>query len=206
MDRQPAHPEREDDVALLQAFQAPASEQVGERVQGDRVGVERRRLAPTQEAGERTHGDRPRDSLLAHRSDFGQGLHGRAVEQPLLAIQSLGRELAGAGMSQIEHRGSNRLGRLIGEPDGALIDQASLGRGKGFVSLRMMEGNANAARISRGALATDDQHPTATVRDPLVGADIEQALEHEPGRNEQGASLGENLGHHAERQDRQPFP
>ena len=64
-----------------------------------------------QEAGERTHGDRPRDSLLAHWPDFGQGLHGRAVEQPLLAIQSLGRELARAGMSQIEHRGSNRLGR-----------------------------------------------------------------------------------------------
>ena len=98
-------------------------------------------------------------------------------------------------MSQIEHRGSNRLGHLIGEPDGALIDQASPGRGKGFVSLRMMEGDANAARISRSALATDDQHPAATVRDPPVGADIEQALEHEPGRDEQGASLGENLGH-----------
>ena len=99
INRQRAHPEREDNVALLQAIQTPASEQVRERVQGDRVGVERGRLARHQEAGERTQSDRPRDTLLAHRPDFCQCLHGRAMEQPLLAIQSLGRELAGAGLS-----------------------------------------------------------------------------------------------------------
>ena len=40
MDRQLAHPEREDHVALLQAVESPAAQQVRERVQGDRVACE----------------------------------------------------------------------------------------------------------------------------------------------------------------------
>ena len=139
MDRHVPHPEREDDVALLEAIEAPASEQVSEGVQGDRVGQERGRLASFQEPGERAHGDRPGDAFLAHRPDLGQCLHRRTVEQPLVAIQFLGRELAGAGMSQVIDRGRNRLWCLLREPYGPLIDQPFLGGGKGVDCLRMVK-------------------------------------------------------------------
>ena len=76
----------------------------------------------------------------------------------------------------------------------------------GFLSLRMMEGDANAVGIGRLALAPDFKHAAVAVRDPPVGPDLVQALEHEPGRDDQGAGLGDDLGHHAERHDRQPFP
>ena len=47
---------------------------------------------------------------MADGPDFGQGLHGRAVEQPLLAIQSLGREPAGPRVTELERPRLDRIG------------------------------------------------------------------------------------------------
>ena len=62
----------------------------------------------------------PEIPVLAHRPDFGQRLHGRAVKQPLLAVESFRGELARAGMGQLERRGRDRFERLLGKPGGAL--------------------------------------------------------------------------------------
>ena len=69
----------------------------------------------------------------------------------------------------------------------------------------MTQGHPHAEWLGGVALAPEFEPAGLLVRDPAVGPDIVQALQHQSRRDEQGADLGDHLGHHRERDDRQPF-
>ena len=80
----------------------------------------------------------------------------------------------------------------------------SAGRVSGSPSV-MTQGHPHAEWLGGLALAPELEPAGLLVRDPAVGPDIVQALQHQSRRDEQGADLRDHLGHHREGDDRQAF-
>ena len=109
----------------------------------------------------------------------GEGLHGRAVEEPSLVVQPPGREPAGPRVTELERPRLDRIGspfRVLGDP---LEHEVVL------ALLADRERDADPARIDGVAFTPQLEDALALVLDPSAGADVSQLLQDQAGGDDQ---------------------
>ncbi len=142
-------------------------------------------------------------------ADADDRLQGRAVKEPLIAINHRGVEPADAGFVQFPRLRGRSLGASIGEHDPARDDRARR------IARAGPSGVERAAVVDRdldlvvppfdrlGAELQRDR--LVLVPDPAVRLDVAKPGDHAGGLKRQGR-LREHLSHDGERHDRQPEP
>ncbi len=186
--------------------QAPAAEQVREGIHDDEVRVHPSGSSVHHQRLPGQHAEHATNPAAVDLADLDQRLERRAVEQPLLAIERFGGEPAGPRVGQAPRDGLRRGRRRGGEHGDGLEDRASGCRPAVRAAIEKADVYAFFHRLANGfAPAAKLQHNgSVLVLDPPVGMDPLESRQHQARRGEQRGRLRRHLGHHGERQDRQP--
>ena len=201
------HAEREHDVAIVgEIVEAPAAEQLREVIDHDQVGVQSRRLARPEQRLPGQHAQQSRRSRAGDmRPTSTTAWRRRSVEEPLLVVDRLGRESAGACVLQDPGGGRWRSRGDCVEDRDRLEDRPGSLRPAVRAPVEDADPDSLVIVVRLDAMPAKLQADgLLLVAHPFVGSNLSEAGEDQSRRDHERGRLRGHLGHHGERQDGEP--